>query len=561
MEDADDVVDRAAVDGQARELLLAQQGPHGRRSWPSRAGPRSSCAGTMMSRTVLSPNSTTLWRRRVSSRWMTPSSAPRLKTLLSSSSVRPGAGERECRRGAAAGWSAGRRPRRPGTSTFIIQASGHGDRARDGDGRRRADRLGRHLGEDEEGDRREERRRAITPYRAPNHPVASVVAEAEAAERKRFWPIRMTASSRDVWAFRFRMIAPRRSPRSRIAAGRCGRGRPAPSPSRRRSAEKTSERTKASTYRTVCGDPWSLPFDSADARVYRGRPLEPVEGPAGRVREARLRRAAALAAPAGTPRPRWPPAERAAFRWRPRRAARLTAVVPKRRLQAPLPIARISARAGAAAARGPRAGVERRVPGADLLADVAAEDVVAERRLPRVRDRRRSARSSSRRCSVPASSMPGATKASVGQASRQRDAGAALLGDRRVGGQVEVGDDLGEQEVRALRRVDQAAVLADPAEPRRRGEGALGDRRRVHADAAAQRARQPARARGPRRRAPARAGSRGNPARRGVAGQPRAVRARRRGRRSGARRGRRPSGRPTSSSAGRAAQLRASSSR
>ena len=40
---------------------------------------------------------------------------------------------------------------------------------------------------------------------------------AEAAVRNRFWPINSTASRRDVWERRFRMIAARRSPFSRMA--------------------------------------------------------------------------------------------------------------------------------------------------------------------------------------------------------------------------------------------------------------------------------------------------------------------------------------------------------
>ncbi len=63
----------------------------------------------------------------------------------------------------------------------------------------------------------EKRTAATMPYRGPNQRSASVVAEAEAAERKRFCPIRITASSREVWERRIRIIAPRRSPRSRMA--------------------------------------------------------------------------------------------------------------------------------------------------------------------------------------------------------------------------------------------------------------------------------------------------------------------------------------------------------
>ena len=132
--------------------------------------------GTMMSRTVLSPNSSTLWSSRFSSRWITPSSAPRLKTLLSSSSVRPGRrsgdaqsaqrpvgqSDAERRRGARGPASSRRAARRTARDTAT--------------GRRRADRLGRHLGEDEEGDRREENR------------DQDAVARAEPAVRPGSWP-------------------------------------------------------------------------------------------------------------------------------------------------------------------------------------------------------------------------------------------------------------------------------------------------------------------------------------------------------------------------------------
>ena len=125
-----------------------------------------------------------------------------------------------------------------------------GDGARDRDGGGRADRLGRHLGEDEERDRREEHREDDAVPGA--EPVGRERRrEAEAAERKRFWPIRIVASRREVCAFRFRMMAPRRSPLSRMP---CRSMRPSDTSAVSAPAkkpEKTSERRNASTYRTV----------------------------------------------------------------------------------------------------------------------------------------------------------------------------------------------------------------------------------------------------------------------------------------------------------------------
>jgi hypothetical protein len=88
---------------------------------------------------------------------------------------------------------------------------------------------------------------ARTPYFWPSHFSATVVAEAEAALRNRFWPMRMTASSRGVFERRLRISAPRRSPFSRIA---CRSMRPSETSAvsePAKNAEKASERTKAMT--------------------------------------------------------------------------------------------------------------------------------------------------------------------------------------------------------------------------------------------------------------------------------------------------------------------------
>ena len=113
--------------------------------------------GTMMSRTVLSPNSMTLWRSCRSSRWMTPSSAPRLKTLLSSSSVRPGRCSGIPKRRSTAGRELDAELG-DGREELGHPGQRNRHRARDGDGRGGADRLRHHLGEDEERHGREEDR-------------------------------------------------------------------------------------------------------------------------------------------------------------------------------------------------------------------------------------------------------------------------------------------------------------------------------------------------------------------------------------------------------------------
>ena len=197
--------------------------------------------------------------------------------------------------------------------------------------------------------------------------------------------------------------------------------------------------------------------------------------------------------------------------------------------------------------RGKRA--ERRVPRADFLTDVASEDVRADRRLPRRRGSDRGARWSSRRCTVRRRAVPGSTKASVGHASRQRVQVPQLSATGASGRQVQVRQDLGQQQVASMLVVDEAAVLADPAEARGRGERPLRERRRVDADPSAPRVAEPGpggRDHGERPR-PEAAVVVGSP---GVAGEARAVRGDPgRGRRR-ARRGRRRSARPAAASAG-----------
>ena len=105
------------------------------------------------------------------------------------------------------------------------------------------------------------------------------------------------------------------------------------------------------------------------------------------------------------------------------------------------------------------------VPGTDVLADVAAVGVMRRclaallrESLPLVSivryDRHRVA-----------SSTCGSTSAPVGHASRQQRAGPALIERRLVGLELQIGDDHGQEQPGPELGVDQARVLADPAEP------------------------------------------------------------------------------------------------
>ena len=124
---------------------------------------------------------------------------------------------------------------------------------------------------------------------------------------------------------------------------------------------------------------------------------------------------------------------------------------------------------------------QRGVPGAGVLAVVAPEDPVAELFLDRVGDRTavldRPVRQASARVE-----QSGCDER-VGRARLETaDAGAAPLGDRIVGGDVQIRYDFGEEKERPELGVDQAAVLPDPAETGGRGKRALRQRRRIDAD-------------------------------------------------------------------------------
>ena len=224
---------------------------------------------------------------------------------------------------------------------------------------------------------------------------------------------------------------------------------------------------------------------------------EASERPRSETADARGRTGSALAS-------RTLPAEAAALRWIPRLPDRFSAVAPhSRRHWAGAhrePLARGSARGGPPGRRLVRSR-------AGLLADVAAEDVVADPLLDVIRDRaavldRPVGEASAR---VEDARLDEGLRRAGLQAS---DAGAASLGDRLVGRKVEVGQDLGEQEIGARLRIDQAAVLADPSQARLGRERPFGEGSRIHADAVAEAAEAVQRRAQRVRRAPA--GCRGN---------------------------------------------------
>ena len=162
--------------------------------------------------------------------------------------------------------------------------------------------------------------------------------------------MRMTASSRGVWALRSRMMAPRRSPFSRI---RCRSIRPSETSAvsePAKNAETTSDRRRrARRGRSV--DPCRV-LSRAESTGAREHALE---GPAGGVGEPGSAGGRRARAPGGrrdrrTRRRRW--RRCAGGRGA---AARLTAVAPKRRRHAPRPIPSTRRARAAASPRGPAA--------------------------------------------------------------------------------------------------------------------------------------------------------------------------------------------------------------
>ncbi len=168
----------------------------------------------MISVTVLSPNSTTLWSSCRSPRWMTPSSAPRLKTLLSSSSVRPGrfSPMPMTRRTPLVNWT---QRAATGARTRIIQVSGTAIARETETGEAAPIALGISSAKMKSVSV-ETRTATKNPERSPKKRVARFVADAEAALMKRFWAIRITARSFAVCALKLRINIPRRSPFSRM---------------------------------------------------------------------------------------------------------------------------------------------------------------------------------------------------------------------------------------------------------------------------------------------------------------------------------------------------------
>ena len=189
---------------------------------------------------------------------------------------------------------------------------------------------------------------------------------------------------------------------------------------------------------------------------------------------------------------------------------------PRERGRAPR-VARREPRAQPERIRGHRAPAAL-VPRADLLADVAAEPPVALPCAQRARGSARAARSSCTRGSASRRARRARETRPVGHASRHARQLPQWSGSGARRREREVGEHDAEEEIGAEARVDQAGVLADPAEPGLGRERALEHRARV--DVAARAHGRAARA----ARAPPRARARGRSARRGSRRRPHSAR-------------------------------------
>ncbi len=135
----------------------------------------------------------------------------------------------------------------------------------------------------------------------------------------------------------------------------------------------------------------------------------------------------------------------------------------------------------------PAAAAPLAVPRADVLADVAAENVASQTLAQRLGDR---ALELDRQVADAARGVEhvGRREGLRGAGVEARGAAAAHVGAGRVGGHLEVGDELAQEEPGALLRVQQAGVLAERAEAGRRGPGLLRDRSGVDVGARLERA-------------------------------------------------------------------------
>ena len=258
--------------------------------------------GTMMSRTVLSPNSRTLWRSFLSSPWMTPSSAPRLKRLFISSSVRVGvfSGTPKSR---SMPVEIRTRTLTTGESSLIVHAIGTATAREIETGEAAAIAFGV-ISAKTKSVSVEKRIAAGTPYVSPSHAVASAVASDDAAVMKRFCPIRIVASSRErMRSSDPRAHAARRSPFSRSLWRSIRESETSAVSAPAKNAERPSESarsTRKSRY---------FAFMSSFRLRLRADPR-----PSGRRPRARGRRLSALATERGsTERSQVAPAEAAAF--------------------------------------------------------------------------------------------------------------------------------------------------------------------------------------------------------------------------------------------------------
>ena len=186
MEDADDVVERSRGRREGARASARAGAPGRSRRRRSRAGRRSCVRGTMMSRTVLSPNSSDLVEQArllaVDDALVGAEVEDALELLLRQ---RPGS-SRGCRRGRSdADWSVGRRPSRAARGPASSRRAGRATARETATGEAAPIALGVISAKMksvtvEKSDRRSRRRTG-----SPNQPVASVVAERRGRREER----------------------------------------------------------------------------------------------------------------------------------------------------------------------------------------------------------------------------------------------------------------------------------------------------------------------------------------------------------------------------------------
>ncbi len=328
--------------------------------------------GTMISRTVLSPNSSTLWRSRLSSPWISSFVRAQIDDALHLLFRKRRGPSRGCRAAAACRSRTGRTRRRPARARASSRPWERRRHGRSRPARRRRSPSGV-ISPKTKRATVEKTTATAAPRVAPSQAVANSVAMPKPSLLKRFWPIRIVARRRDVCDLRFRMSAALRSPFSRIRCRsmarkrhECGLGGGEESGEPERKEQKKEEQPNFRAH--------------APPPLFRRRPSradgQPRVRPADGVGEPAVARVG---------RPAEEPGGRSRLRRRPRRSRRCAALRGVRRGSRPWPrtfVATPPSRSPAtrrASEPGSVSGEEGPcVPGADLLTHVAAEHVLAD---------------------------------------------------------------------------------------------------------------------------------------------------------------------------------------